>query len=173
MLTGGAHLPALTAFLLAYPPSLLWNTALNRAWTFADQRHGLGEGTARYLERALLSGAAMFAVYAALVGLRAAPVAAAAGGAVVAMAVNGVANRAAVRRRPRLWSEVALNQGVQAVLGGSPPRSARRGPRSCPPRGRFPPGFPPGWSSAPSRNVAGCCSPRPPATGRSGVPTSR
>jgi dolichol-phosphate mannosyltransferase len=116
-LTGAAHLPALTAFLLAYPPSLLWNTALNRAWTFADQRHGLGEGTVRYLERALFSGAAMFAAYAALLGLRASPVAAAAGGAVVAMLVNGVANRAAVRRRPRLWSEVALNQGVQAVLG--------------------------------------------------------
>ncbi len=36
--------PPLAAFLLAYPPSLVWNTALNRAWTFADQRHGLRRG---------------------------------------------------------------------------------------------------------------------------------
>jgi dolichol-phosphate mannosyltransferase len=114
-LTGTAHLPALAAFLLAYPPSLAWNTVLNRRWTFADQRHGLGEGTARYLERAFLSGLAMFGVYAGLVVL-APPVAAAAAGALVAMLVNGIANRSAVRRRPRLWSEVALSQGVQAVL---------------------------------------------------------
>ncbi|MDQ6846901.1 MAG: glycosyltransferase [Candidatus Dormibacteraeota bacterium] len=116
LLTGAGHVPALVAFLLAYPPSLVWNTVLNRAWTFADQRHGLGEGTARYLERAALSAAAMFAAYAALLGVAAPPLLAAAGGAVVAMVVNGVANRAAVRRRPRLWSEVALAEGVQAAL---------------------------------------------------------
>ncbi len=114
-LTGTAHLPALAAFLLAYPPSLAWNTVLNRRWTFADQRHGLGEGTARYLERAVLSGLAMFGAYAALVVV-APPVVSAAAGALVAMLINGITNRVAVRRRPRLWSEVALSQGVQAVL---------------------------------------------------------
>ncbi len=117
LLTERAHVAPLAAFLLAYPPSLVWNTVLNRAWTFADQRHGLGEGTARYLERAFLSGLAMLGAYAALVAWATAPVVAAAGGALVAMLVNGIANRAAVRRRPRLWSEVALNQGVQATLG--------------------------------------------------------
>ncbi|PZR81313.1 MAG: hypothetical protein DLM65_05965 [Candidatus Aeolococcus gillhamiae] len=116
LLTGTARVPALAAFLLAYPPSLVWNTVLNRVWTFADQRHGLGEGTARYLERAILSGAAMFGAYAALLSLGGAPLLAAAGGAVVAMVLNGVANRAAVRRRPSLWSEVALGQGIQAAL---------------------------------------------------------
>ena len=116
LLTGIGRLPALAAFLLAYLPSLVWNTVLNRAWTFADQRHGLGEGTARYLERAVLSGAAMFGTYAALLVVSTPPLLAAAGGAVVAMAVNGVANRAAVRRRPRLWGEVALGHGVQAAL---------------------------------------------------------
>ncbi|MGH7721989.1 MAG: glycosyltransferase [Candidatus Dormibacteria bacterium] len=116
LLTGPAGLPPLTAFLLAYLPSLAWNTVLNRAWTFADQRHGLGEGTARYLERALVSGAAMFGVYAALLTVHATPVPAALVGAMVAMVLNGTVNRAAVRRGPRLWSEVALSQGVQAAL---------------------------------------------------------
>jgi dolichol-phosphate mannosyltransferase len=116
LLTGYGGMAALPAFLLAYIPSLVWNTALNRAWTFADQRHGLGDGAARYLERAALSGGAMFATYAGLVALRAAPLLAALGGALVAMALNGTVNRAAVRRRPRLWSEVALNQGVQVAL---------------------------------------------------------
>jgi dolichol-phosphate mannosyltransferase len=115
-LTGPAGIPPLPAFLLAYPPSLVWNTVLNRTWTFADQRHGLGEGTARYLERAFWSGAAMFAVYAVLLRLGLPPVVAAGGGAVAAMFFNGVANQGAVRRRPRLWSEVALSQGVQAAL---------------------------------------------------------
>ena len=116
LLTGPAHVAPLAAFLLAYPPSLVWNSALNRAWTFADQRGGLGDGTARYLERAFLSGLSMFGVYALLVASGAAPVAGAAGGALVAMSINAVANRAAVRRRPRLWSAVALNEGVQAAL---------------------------------------------------------
>jgi dolichol-phosphate mannosyltransferase len=116
LLTATAHVAPLAALLLAYPPSLVWNTALNRAWTFADQHHGLGEGTARYLERAVLSGVAMFGAYAGLVAAGTVPVLAAAGGALVAMVVNGITNRAAVRRRPRLWSEVALNQGVQAAL---------------------------------------------------------
>jgi dolichol-phosphate mannosyltransferase len=115
-LTGPAGIPPLPAFLLAYPPSLVWNTVLNRTWTFADQHHGLGEGTARYLERALWSGAAMFGVYAALLRWSMPPVVAALGGAVAAMIFNGLANHGAVRRRPQLWSEVALSQGVQAAL---------------------------------------------------------
>jgi dolichol-phosphate mannosyltransferase len=115
-LTASVHVPALAAFLPAYIPSLIWNTVLNRAWTFADQRHGLGEGTARYLERAVLSGAAMFVVYAALLALGVAAVPAAVGGALLAMVVNGMANRAAIRRRPWLWSEVAISHGVQAAL---------------------------------------------------------
>ncbi len=116
LLTATAHVAALTAFLLAYPPSLAWNTVLNRRWTFADQRVGLGEGTARYLERAVLSGAVMLGGYAGLVAWGVTPVAGAAVAALPAMLVNGISNRAAVRRRPRLWSEVALNQGVQAAL---------------------------------------------------------
>jgi dolichol-phosphate mannosyltransferase len=116
VLTASAHIPALAAFLPAYLPSLIWNTVLNRAWTFADQRRGLGEGTARYLERAVLSGGAMFIVYAGLAALGVAPVVAALGGALLAMLVNGITNRAAIRRRPRLWSEVATSQGVQAAL---------------------------------------------------------
>ena len=144
LLTGVAGMPALTAFLVAYFPVLIWNSVLNRAWTFADQRHGLGEGTARYLERAVLSGAAMFGTYAGLVGLRTAPVLAALGGALVAMAINGTLNRAAVRRRPRLWSEVALSQGVQVALARL---RAEVGADRCyllPPSGPAPAAFPSG-----------------------------
>jgi dolichol-phosphate mannosyltransferase len=116
VLTGVLGVPPLAAFLPAYGPSLAWNTILNRHWTFADQRHGIGEGAARYLERAAASGTAMFATYAGLLALRTSPVVAALGGVVVAMLVNAAANRAAVQRRPRLWAEVAMSQGVQAVL---------------------------------------------------------
>ena len=116
LLTATVGMPALPAFFLAYLPSLAWNTVLNRVWTFADQRHGLGEGTARYLERAVLSGVVMFGAYAGLLGLGAGPVLAALAGALVAMALNATVNRAAVRRSPRLWSEVALRHGVQAAL---------------------------------------------------------
>lgn len=115
VLTGAAGLAPLAAFLPAYVPSLVWNTFLNRIWTFADQR-GLGEGTARYLERAFLSGGSMFIAYAILLSLHAAPVAAALVAALVAMAVNAGANWGAVHRRPLLWGEVATSQGVQAAL---------------------------------------------------------
>jgi dolichol-phosphate mannosyltransferase len=144
LLTGTAHLPALAAFLLAYPPSLVWNSVLNRAWTFADQRHGLGDGTARYLERAFLSGVAMFGAYAVLGAWGVIPVLAAAGGAVVAMLVNGVSNRAAVRRRPRLWSEVALNQGVQATLTRLAAEIGAARTSLLPPSGSIPAGLPAG-----------------------------
>jgi dolichol-phosphate mannosyltransferase len=144
LFTGTAHLPPAAAFLLAYPPSLVWNSALNRAWTFADQRHGLGDGTARYLERACLSGLSMFGAYAALVAWGTTPVLAAAGGAVVAMLVNGVANRAAVRRRPRLWSEVALNQGVQAALARLAEEIGATRTSLLPPSGSIPPEIPAG-----------------------------
>ncbi len=116
VLTGVAGMPALAAFLPAYLPSLVWNTVLNRYWTFADQRCGIGEGTSRYLERAVMSGAAMFAFYAALVASHVAPILAALGGAIVAMAVNAAANRAAVNRRPRLWGALATSLGIQAAL---------------------------------------------------------
>jgi dolichol-phosphate mannosyltransferase len=117
VLTGVLGVSPLVAFLPAYVPSLAWNTVLNRRWTFADQRHGIGAGTAGYLERAAASGMAMFACYAGLLALHAAPVAAALGGAVVAMVANGAANRAAVHRRPSLWAEVVARQGVQAAVG--------------------------------------------------------
>lgn len=144
VLTRTAHVAPLAAFLLAYPPSLVWNTVLNRAWTFADQRHGLGDGTARYLERAFLSGVAMFGAYAALVAWGAVPVLAAAGGALVAMLVNAVTNRAAVRRRPRLWSEVALNQGVQAALARLAAEIGAARTSLLPPSGSIPAGLPAG-----------------------------
>lgn len=144
VLTGIAGLPPMAAFLPAYLPSLIWNTVLNRRWTFADQRHGLGEGTARYLERAVISGGLMFAAYAGLIALGAAPVAAALGGALVAMAVNAAGNRAAVHRRPRLWSAVATSQGVQSALARIDAAVGADRSYVLPPTGAAPAGLPPG-----------------------------
>lgn len=117
LLTGVLGVAPLVGFFPAYLPCLAWNTVLNRRWTFADQRLGMGAGATGYLERAGVSGAAMFASYAGLLMLGVGPVPAALGGALVAMIVNAAANRAAVHRRPLLWAEVVTRQGVQAALG--------------------------------------------------------
>jgi dolichol-phosphate mannosyltransferase len=144
LLTGVGRLPALAAFLPAYLPSLVWNTVLNRSWTFADQRHGIGEGTARYLERAILSGAAMFVAYAGLLVAGVTPVLAALGGALVAMAVNATANHAAVHRRPRLWGELATSLGVQAALTRITAEVGADRSYVLPPAGAAPAALPPG-----------------------------
>lgn len=144
LLTGVGGMPALAAFLPAYLPSLVWNTVLNRHWTFADQRHGIGEGTARYLERAVVSGAAMFAVYAGLLAGHVAPILAALGGAMVAMAVNAVGNRAAVNRRPRLWGALATSLGIQAALARISQEVGADHSYVLPPSGAEPAALPPG-----------------------------
>lgn len=117
ILTSVLGMAPVAAFLPAYMPSLAWNTVVNRRWTFADQRRGFGEGATGYLERAMVSGASMFAIYVGLTMLHVHPVAAAAAAAVAAMLINAVANRAAVHRRPQLWAEVALSDGVHVALG--------------------------------------------------------
>ncbi len=144
VLTAIAGLPPLAAFLPAYVPSLIWNTVLNRHWTFADQRHGIGEGTARYLEHAILSGAAMFAAYAGLLAGRLTPVLCAFGGAMVAMAVNAAGNHAAVHRRPRLWGELATSLGVQAALARITAEVGADRSYVLPPAGAAPAALPPG-----------------------------
>ena len=51
-------------FLPAFAVSLVWNTVVNRLWTFADVRQqGADRGVRGYLGKALLSGALMFATY--------------------------------------------------------------------------------------------------------------
>jgi dolichol-phosphate mannosyltransferase len=147
LLTASAHVSPLAAFAPAYLPSLIWNTVLNRVWTFADQRRGLGEGTARYLELATLSGAGMFVVYAALTAVGVPPVPAAAGGALLAMTVNGLVNRAAIRRSPRLWSEVAMSQGVQMALARISSEVAADRSYLLPPGAATPAAFPTGMVS--------------------------
>ncbi len=147
VLTAGAQVAPLAAFAPAYVPSLMWNTVLNRIWTFADQRHGLGEGTARYLELAALSGAAMLVVYAALLAVGVAAVPAAAGSALLAMAINGLVNRAAVRRRPRLWSEVAMSHSVQMALASISSDITADRSYLLPPEAATPAAFPAGMVS--------------------------
>ena len=116
-LEGPAHLPAALAFLPAFAVSLTWNTALNRRWTFADQRRREGRGDLPgYLLRALASGAVMYAAFLVLSALGAAVLLAGLGAALLAMLVNGIANRRAVRRGPRVWSAIAVDEGVQEQL---------------------------------------------------------
>ena len=115
VLSGPGHLPAVLAFLPAFAVSVGWNASLNRLWTFADLRHGRDEALA-YLRRALLSGAVMLAVFAALLATRLPLLAAGAIAAVAAMVSNATINRGAVQRSPQAWSRLAVDGGVQAAL---------------------------------------------------------
>jgi len=116
-LSGPAHLNPLLAFLPAFTISIGWNGAINWRWTFADQRRaGGGDGSRRYVERALVTGAIMFAAYGALLGGRVPTVLAGLIAALVAMLINAVANRRSVRLRSPGWARVAVDRGVQATL---------------------------------------------------------
>ena len=117
LLAGPVGLRDLVAFLPAFAVSLTWNTVVNRLWTFADMRQrGVDRGVRGYLGKALLSGAAMFGAYALLIssGMRA--LSAAAISAVLAMVLNGLVNRPAVRSQHREWVRVAADRGVAASL---------------------------------------------------------
>ena len=144
VLTAAGRVHPLAAFLPAFLPSLAWNTVLNRVWTFSDQRHRPGDGTWHYLERAVISGIAMFGAYAGMVAAGLAPVAAALAGAVLAMILNGLANRVAVHRRPRMWSDIATADGVRAALGRISADVGADRSYVLPPRGSSPVGLPSG-----------------------------
>ncbi|MFN2568048.1 MAG: glycosyltransferase [Candidatus Dormibacteria bacterium] len=119
LLNGVAGLPPLAAFVPAFVLSLVWNTTLNRVWTFADQRRRAGgRGPRRYLENALVSGTLMLGGFLLLVTIAHAPVVlAGALSAVGGMAVNGLANQPSARARPRVWAEVTRDRGIQTTLG--------------------------------------------------------
>lgn len=112
---GPLGLPALVAFVPAFLVSITWNTTLNRLWTFADLR-GQNHDRRGYLVTALAAGLVMFGVYAALIAVGWAPVAAGAVSALVAAAINGLTNLPRVRRSPRTWSRLAADLGSQAGL---------------------------------------------------------
>jgi len=117
VLSMAAHLAPLAAFVPAFAVAVAWNTALNRVWTFADQRRrAIGEGPARYLRFTAVSGAAMFAAFTLLWAEGLHVMVAGVGAALVGMAVNGVLNLGSVRTRPLAWAQVAVDGGVQASL---------------------------------------------------------
>jgi len=117
VLTLAAHLEPLAAFVPAFLVAVAWNTTLNRVWTFADQRRrAVGEGPGRYLRSTAVSGAAMFAAFAALWAAGLHVMVAGLGAALVGMAVNGVLNAPTVRTRAVAWAQVAVDSGVQASL---------------------------------------------------------
>ncbi|MFN2452134.1 MAG: glycosyltransferase [Candidatus Dormibacteria bacterium] len=114
---GPLALRPLLAFVPAWAASVLWNTILNRLFTFADQRRrASGEGPRTYLVRAMASGLAMFVAFGLLLAGGVPTVAAGALSALVAMLLNGVFNRGTVRTQSSLWSRVAVDGGVQTGL---------------------------------------------------------
>jgi dolichol-phosphate mannosyltransferase len=119
LLALAAGLHPLAAFLVAFLLSVGWNTALNRLWTFADQRRrAIGEGPGRYLRWTVVSGLAMFLAFAVLWGRGGLHVMVAATlAALLGMMVNGVLNASTVRVRPVAWARLAVDLGIQASLG--------------------------------------------------------
>src|SRR5207253_533540 len=115
-LSGPAGWNPLLAFVPAYALSAIWNGRLNLGWTFADLRRGRFGGAIRYQQWALVSGVVMFGIFAGLIAAGRVPWLAGLAAALLAMALNGLANRAVVRRRPAAWARVAVDQGVQAAL---------------------------------------------------------
>ena len=117
VLTLSAHLAPLAAFVPAFLVSVAWNTALNRYWTFADQRRrAIGEGPGRYLRSTAVAGGAMFAAFALLSAAGLHVLVAGLLAALVGMGVNGVINASSVRTRAVAWARVAVDSGVQASL---------------------------------------------------------
>lgn len=114
VLSGPGHVHPLLAFLPAFLASLIWNTLLNRLWTFADQRRT--SGPRRHFERALISGVAMYAAYAGLLHLGVTTVTSGLLAAILAMATNGVVSRRSVRDAASPWARLALEASVQASL---------------------------------------------------------
>jgi dolichol-phosphate mannosyltransferase len=106
----------LLAFIPAFLVSLTWNGVANWRWTFADQQRTGSHPAQRYVLRALLAGAAMFAVYAVLQAAGLAILLAGLVAALVAMVVNGVMNRRSIRRFLPRWAELTEDRGVQSVL---------------------------------------------------------
>ena len=115
--TGPLHLAPTVAFFPAYLPSLAWNLGLNHRWTFADQ-HGkrVTREPLRYAQRVILSGLSMFLAYEALIALHLTTVFSGLLAALLAMALNGVINRRAVRQRPDSWGRVSTDRAVQSAL---------------------------------------------------------
>ena len=116
-LSGPAGLHPLLAFVPAFAVSVAWNSAINWRWTFADERRaGGGDGSLRYAERALVTGVLMFGTYAALVAASVPAFRAGLATALIAMLINGLANRRSVRLRSPGWARIAVDRGVQAAL---------------------------------------------------------
>jgi dolichol-phosphate mannosyltransferase len=142
-LTGLAHWNPVLAFLPAYALSAAWNSILNWRWMFADQRRTRA-AQRRYHEWALLSGLVMLGAFVALLQAHPPVVVAGLGAALVAMAVNGLINRAQVNSQPSAWAQVAVDQGVQASLARLAGQVGADRAYVLPARGEGPAGLPPG-----------------------------
>lgn len=117
LLTDGLSVPPLYAFWPAFLPTVIWNTVLNRLWTFADIRRRFGRDDARgYLVRAVIAGVLTFALYAALVATHLSALPAGTLAALIAMLINGVSNRHAVHHRPLPWADIAVDGRVTVAL---------------------------------------------------------
>ena len=106
----------LVSFVPAFLLSFAWNGIINWGWTFADHRHQAETAARQYFTGALLAGAAMFGIYAGLIELHLHVLVAGIIAALAGMALNGLMNRASVRRHVPGWGRIAEDRGVQAVL---------------------------------------------------------
>jgi dolichol-phosphate mannosyltransferase len=105
------------AFFLAFVPSLIWNTVLNRVWTFSDRRGPLlPRESLFYLLYAVLTGALNYGCFRILIhdnyhlfwaGLLS---------AAFAMACNALINAGRVRRQPLIWSQVSTDSEIRKGL---------------------------------------------------------
>ena len=142
-LSGPAHLNPVLAFLPAYALSAGWNSLLNWRWTFSDQRRG-GAGQRHYHEWAVVTGLVMLGAFVALLQAGPPVVVAGLGAAVIAMALNGVLNRALVHSHGSPWTHVAVDQGVQASLARLAGQVGADRAYVVPARGDGPAGLPAG-----------------------------
>jgi len=107
----------LLAFMPAFLLSLLWNGIINWGWTFADHRREAEAAARQYFARAILSGAAMFGLFAGLIAVHVGILMAGLITAVVAMTLNGLLNQHSIRRHVRGWDQITRVRGVQVILG--------------------------------------------------------
>ena len=107
--------PAL-AVLPAFVVSFIWNTSINRIWTFADQRNQRGERTRAYLAWSLLSGVLLYVIFYLLLTLHLHPMLAGLLAAVTAMIINGVGALRSIHGSRAEWSRLATDQDVRAAM---------------------------------------------------------
>ena len=105
------------AFFLAFVPSLIWNTVLNRLWTFSDRRGPLlPRESLFYLLYALVTGALNYGCFRLLIHAGYHLVWAGLISTLFAMICNALINAGRVRHRPLIWSQISTDTQIRKGL---------------------------------------------------------